>query len=114
MKKLNASIAIICLACLIMLFMSGASSSALAEEDPHLTAEQAITVARSNAKPGSSFIVLRKITAGADARGIGDQALAQAKADKIDLYENGILVNILRSGGYLLAETNPRTHNIVA
>jgi hypothetical protein len=114
MKKLNASIAIICLACLIMLFISGGSSLAMAEEDPHLTAEQAITAARRNAKPGSSFMILREITASADARRVGDQALAQARADKIDLYENGILINILRSGGYLLAETNPQTNNIVA
>src|SRR5689334_5407693 len=102
-----------CLACWIMLFMSGGSSSALAEEDPHLTAEQAITVARRNAKPGSSFTILREIRADADTRRIGDQALEQAQAHKIELYENGILVNILRSGGYLLAETNPRTNNIV-
>ncbi len=114
MKKLNASIAIICLACLIMLFISGGSSLAMAEEAPHLTAEQAITAARRNAKPGSSFMILREITASADARRVGDQALAQARADKIDLYENGILINILRSGGYLLAETNPQTNNIVA
>jgi hypothetical protein len=86
----------------------------MAEEDPHLTAEQAITAARRNAKPGSSFMILREITASADARRVGDQALAQARADKIDLYENGILINILRSGGYLLAETNPQTNNIVA
>jgi len=114
MKELNAGIAIIGLACLIMLFMSGGSLSALAEAEPHLTAEQAITVARSNAKPGSSFMVLREITANADTRRLSDLALAQAKADKIDLYENAILVNIMRSGGYLLAETDPRTNNIVA
>ena len=114
MKKLNASIAIICLACLIMLFISGGSSLAMAEEDPHLTAEQAITAARRNAKPGSSFTVLREIVANADTRRIGDQALEQAQAHKIELYENGILVNILRSGGYLLAETNPQTNNVVA
>ena len=86
----------------------------MAEEIPHLTAEQAITTARRNAKPGSSFMVLREITASAEARRLGDQALAQAKVDKIDLYENGILVNILRSGGYLLAEINPRTNIMVA
>jgi hypothetical protein len=90
------------------------SSLAMAEEDPHLTAEQAITVARRNAKPGSSFTILWKIIANADTRRIGDQALEQAQAHKIELYENGILVNILRSGGYLLAETNPRTNNMVA
>jgi len=114
MKKVDVSVAIICLACLIMLFMSGGSSLAMAEEAPHLTAEQAIAAARRNAKPGSSFTILWKIIANADTRRIGDQALEQAQARKIEPYENGILVNILRSGGYLLAETNPRTNNMVA
>jgi len=86
----------------------------MAQEGPRLTAEQAITAARRNAKPDSSFTVLREIVANSDTRRIGDQALEQAQAHKIELYENGILVNILRSGGYLLAETNPRTNNMVA
>jgi hypothetical protein len=90
------------------------SSLAMAEEAPHLTAEQAITAARRNAKRGSSFTILWKIIANADTRRIGDQALEQALTHKIELYENGILVNILRSGGYLLAETNPRTNNMVS
>ena len=33
---------------------------------------------------------------------------------KIELFENGMLLNILRSGGYLLAEIDPRTNNILA
>ena len=114
MKKMSAGIAIIGFACLIVLFMSGGTSSGLAEVDPHLTAEQAISAASSSAKPGDSFIVLREITASADSRRIGDLALAQAKADRIVLYENGLLVNMLRSGGYLLAEINPQTNNVVA
>ena len=78
MKKVDVSVAIICLACLIMLFMSGGSSLAMAEEAPHLTAEQAIAAARRNAKPGSSFTILWKIIANADTRRIGDQALEPA------------------------------------
>jgi hypothetical protein len=113
-KKMDASIAVICFACLIMLFMSGGSSLAMAEEDPHLTAEQAITAARLNAKPGSSFTILWKVNADADTQRIGAQALAQAHAHKIELFENGMLLNILRSGGYLLAEIDPRTNNVVA
>ena len=30
------------------------------------------------------------------------------------IYENGLLTNILRSGGFLLAETDPRTNNVIA
>ena len=114
MKKMDASIAVICFACLIMLFMSGGSSLAMAEEHPHLTAQQAITAARLNAKPGSSFTILRKIIADADTQRIGAQALAQAHAHEIELFGNGMLLNILQSGGYLLAEIDPRTNNMVA
>jgi hypothetical protein len=114
MKKVGDIVAIIFVACLMMPFTHAGISLAMAEDGPHLTAEQAITVARRNAKPGSSFTILWKIIANADTRRIGDQALEQAQAHKNELYENGILVNILRSGGYLLAETNPRTNNMVA
>src|SRR5579859_5551071 len=114
MRKLDASVSIVTFACLIMLFMSGGNSLAMAEEFPHLTAEQAIATARRNAKPGSSVTILWKIIATADTRRIGDQALEQAQTHSIERYENGLLVNILRSGGYLLAETDPRTNNMVA
>lgn len=114
MRKLDPSVSIITFACLITLFMSGGNSLAIAEDFPHLTAEQAIATARLNANPGSSFTILWKIIANADTRRIGDQALEQAKAHGIERYENGIFIHILRSGGYLLAEIDPRTNDIVA
>ena len=113
MRKVDLLAAVTCAVCLTILFM-GEISPAMAQDGTRLTAEQAIAAARRNAKPGSSFTVLWEVVANADTRRIGDQALEQAQAHKIELYENGILVNILRSGGYLLAETNPRTNNMVA
>ena len=86
----------------------------MAEDGPRLTAERAIAAARRNAKPGSSFTVLREIVANADTRRIGDQAVEQARAHEIELYENGLLVNILKSGGFLLAETNPGMNSVIA
>lgn len=79
-----------------------------------LTPQEAIAAARRNAKPGSSFTVLWEVVANADTRRIGDQALEQAQAKKVDLFLNGILVDVLRSGGFLLAETNPRTNDVIA
>ncbi len=114
MRKVDASVAILCLGCLLMLFMSGGNLLAVAEKSPHLTADQAIAAARQNAKPGSSFTILRKIVANVDTQRIGDQAIKQAQAHQIKLFENGLLINMLRSGTYLLAETNPRTKNVVA
>lgn len=114
MKKMDVSVAIVGLACLIMLFMHGGCLLAMADDGPRLTEEQAIAAARRNAKPGSSFTVLREIVANADTRRIGDQAIEQAQAHKIEFYENGLLTNILRSGGFLLAETDPRTNYVIA
>lgn len=91
-----------------------ASTHAMAQQGHRLTAEQTIAAARRNAKPGSSFTVLREIAANADTRRIGDQGLEQAKARKIELLEDGLLANILRSGGFLLAETDPRTNGVIA
>jgi hypothetical protein len=97
-----------------MLFMQGGNLLAMPEDGPRSTAEWAIAAARRNAKPGSSFTVLREIVANADTRRIGDQALEQAQAHKIELYENGLLTNILKTGGFLLAETDPRMNSVIA
>jgi len=97
-----------------MPFVHGGSLLAMAEDGPRLTAEQAIDAARRNSKPGSSFTVLWVVVANADTRRIGDQALEQAQEHKIEIYENGLLTNILRSGGFLLAETEPRTNRVIS
>ena len=99
---------------LIMPFTQGGRPLATAQDGPRLTPEQVIAAARRTAKPGSSFTVLREIVANADTRRIGDQALERARGDKVEPFENGLLVNILRSGGFLLAETDPQTNNMVA
>jgi len=113
MRKMGPITAVICAACFLMLFMGG-TSLGMAQVGQRLTPQEAIAAASRNAKPGSSLKILREIVTNADMRRIGDQALEQAQTHKIELLENGRLVNILRSGGYLLAEIDPRTNNIVA
>ncbi len=91
-----------------------AISFVVAQQGEHLTAQQAIAAAQRNAiKPGSSFSVLREILANDDTRHAGEQALEKAKAHKVDLYGNGILIEFLLSGGFLLAETDPLTDNLI-
>jgi hypothetical protein len=78
-----------------------------------MTAQEAIAVARRNPrtkKLGGTFSVLREIVANADTRRVGDQALAQARANHIKLYKNGILADVLRSGGFLLIQIFPPTN----
>jgi hypothetical protein len=114
MKRVGVFLAMIGFACLIIPFACGGIPLAMAQDGSRLTAEQAIAAAHRNAKPGSSFMVLREIVANADTRRIGDQALEQAQSKKVELFLNGILANVLRSGGFLLAETDPRTNNVIA
>lgn len=94
--------------------LKGKISPGIAQDDQRLTLQEAIAAAQRNAKPGSSFTALREIVANADTRRIGDRALEQAQAKKVELYQNGILADLLRSGGFLLAETDPRTNSVVS
>lgn len=85
----------------------------MAQESPRLTAEQAIAAARRNSKTeklGGTFSVLIEIPSNADTRRFGDQALAQARVKHIELYLNGILTDILRSGGFLVVQILPTTN----
>jgi hypothetical protein len=115
MRKMGVIAAVICGVCLIIPLKGRGTSLGMAQRGPRLTAQDAISVARRNAqKPGSSFTVLREIVANADTRRIGDQALAEAQAHHIELFKNGILADFLRSGGFLVAEIEPRTNNMIA
>lgn len=114
MRKMGFIAAAICVVCLIEPFKGREISLGMAQHSQRLTPQGAIDVARRNSKAGSSFTVLREIVANADTRRVGEQALEQARAHQIELYENGILADLLRSGGFLLAETEPRTNNVIA
>lgn len=89
-----------------------------ASNPQRLTLQEAISAARRNPRTsqlGGTFSVLREIVSNADTRRVGDQALAQARATHIKLYKNGILADVLRSGGFLLIQTFPpnnKTNNV--
>ena len=114
MRKSGFLSTVICAACLIIPFNGGRILLGMAQHGQRLTPQEAIAAARHNAKPGSSFTVLKEILANEGTRRIGDQVLEQAQAHKVELYESGILADLLRSGGFLLAETEPRTNNVTA
>lgn len=115
MRKMGLIATVICVVCMMIPLNERGISLGIAQNGQRLTPQEAIAAARRNAqKPGSSFTALREIVANADTRRIGGQALEQARARKIKLFENGILADLLRSGGFLLAETEPRTSNVIA
>ena len=113
-RKVGVIAAVVCAVCLVMPFKGEGISFGIAQRSPRLTLVEAITAARRNAKPGSSLTVVREFVANSDTRRIGDQALEEAKARGIKLYKNGVLADVLRLGGFLLAETEPQTNNMIA
>ena len=114
MRKMGFIAAAICVVCLIKPFKGREISLGMAQQSQRLTLPEAIDAARSNSKAGSSFTVLREIVADADKRRIGDEALKEAQAHHIQLYRDGILTDVLKSGGFLLAETKSRTNTLIA
>jgi len=97
-----------------MMPYTGEISLCMAQQGQRLTSQEAIAAAHHNAKPGSNFTVLREIVADENTRRIGVQALKQARAHRLKLYENGIFAHLLMSGGYLIAETEPQTNKTLA
>lgn len=113
MRKMGVITAATCVLCLVEPFKGREISLGMAQEGQRLTLQEAIAVARRNPrteKLGGTFSVLREIVSNADARRVGDQAFAQARANHIKLYKNGILADILRSGGFLLIQISPPTN----
>jgi hypothetical protein len=113
--RTSAVIAVlICTASIIPFKVGGGNSLVAIQQDQRLTPQEAVAAARPNGKPGSSFTVLKEIEANVDTRRIGDEALKEAQAHHIALYKDGILADVLRSGGFVLAETEPQTANVIA
>lgn len=114
MIKMAVIAAVICAVCLMIPFKGEGISLGMAQNAQRLTPQEAIAAARPNGKPGSSYTVLREIVANADTRRVGDQAFKEAQAHHIKLFNDGILVDLLRSGGFLIAEYDPKTTNVAA
>lgn len=115
MKKMGLIVAVICTVCLIVPLIGSGAPVGATRRGLRLTPDEAIAAARGNAqKPGTSFTILREIVANANTRRVGDQALEQARAHQIKLYGNRTLPDLLRSGGFLIAEYDPKTTNVVA
>jgi hypothetical protein len=56
---------------------------------------------------------LRELRTNASTRRIGEQSLKEARDRHIKPYGNGILSDVLINGGFLVAETEPATNNLV-
>lgn len=114
MRKTGVMAAVICVACLLIPFRGRRFSLGTAQNSQHLTLQEAIAAAQHNAKTGSSFTVLREIVANTDTRRVGDEAFNEAQTHHIEPFGDGILVDFLKSGGFVLGEAEPSTNDLIA
>lgn len=113
MRKMGVIAVVIFAVSFTVPLKGGGIPAGMGQHGHRLTPQEAIAVARRNPrtkKLGGTFSVLREIVSNADARRVGDQALAQARANHIKLCKNGILTDVLRSGGFLLIQIFPPTN----
>ena len=97
-----------------VIFLGEGKPGHMNPDGQRLTPQQAIVAARSKGKHGSSFQIVRELTADAGTRRIAEQSLQDAQTRHVRLYGDGILVDVLANGGFLVAEIDPGTDNLVA
>jgi hypothetical protein len=107
---LKVSIRFMPLCCLFLLLPAHVQlpGGAVTQE---LTEEQAESLLRAMVAgpPGVEFVTLRKFEATADTRSVVQKCLDEARLKHIEMYGEGALVNLLRSGGFVVLEFDAKT-----
>jgi len=79
-----------------------------------LTLDRAIAAIRSKSpRPRSTFHLLRELRSSAETRELAQRSLREASAHHVGLYNDGLFVNVLRSGGFLILEVDPDTDSAI-
>jgi hypothetical protein len=90
------------------LFFSFGFQASSTVSSPTMTEEQAVSAvrARSGSASDAEFVVAFKIEPTPETKEVAQQSLAEARSKQITLYEDGLFVELLRAGGYLVLEFN--------
>ncbi len=89
--------------------------SIMTSQHQNLTPDQAIVAVRSKApKSGTSFQIIREIRSNAKTQDVAQRSLQEAASRHVQLFDDGIFVNVLQSGGFLILEIDPTTSTAVA
>ncbi len=97
-----------------------ASSSATAQNGVvisklKLTPDQAIAAVRSKEpKPGLSFQVIRELDSTAAMKEAAQRSLHEASSHHVSLYGDGIFLDLLNAGGFLILEVDDTTGNAIS
>jgi hypothetical protein len=80
-----------------------------------LTGDRALAAIRSaSPRPGTQLQILREIKATANTQEIAHRSHHEADLHHIALYGNGIFLNALNTGAFLILESDPTTGNAVS
>ena len=87
----------------------------IASQQEPLTADRAFAALRAGASgPGSSLQVIREITSNGGTREVARRALEEATSHHIGVYPGGILLAVLKTGGFLISEFDPTTGSAIS
>jgi len=76
-----------------------------------MTQDQALSVLRSQLAnpPNVGFVVVRKVEANPDMRHAAQVSLDEARQKHLDLYGDGALLDLMRTGGFVVLEFNEKS-----
>jgi hypothetical protein len=98
-----------------MVFLAKEHFSIMSPQHQNLTPDQAISAVRSKApKSGTSFQIIREIQSSAKTQEVAQRSLQEAASRHVSLYGDGIFLNILKGGGFLILETDATTGNALS
>jgi len=103
-------VCIVSLGCLFQLF-SERIQIAKVTGNQVLTEDQALSLLRSNVrKPADiGFVVVRKFEATSGTKNLAQRCWDEAQSKHLKLYGGGVLVNLLRTGGFVVLEYDAKT-----
>lgn len=105
----NRPLCVVVLASLF--FSSGPPASSSVSGIIMMTEDQAISAVRAYREnaPNAGFVVALEVQPTPETQRVAQESLAEARSKQLTLYENGLFVNLLRAGGYLVLEFDKKT-----
>jgi hypothetical protein len=98
-----------------MVFLAKEHFSTMSPQHQNLTPDRAIAAVRSKAsKSGTSFQIVREIQSSAKTQEVAQRSLQEAASRHLSPYGDGIFLNLLKGGGFLILETDPTTGNALS
>ena len=100
---------------LVLQVSSLAKERRVTPQQTTLTPDQALAAAHSaTTRSGTSLQVLRQIQGTASTRDVAEKSREEADLHHVALYGDGIFLDVLNAGGFLVLESDPTTGNAIS